>query len=45
LFNYPEKLLGCVRGDKMEWYTARHMWRKKFLSNVFSSSSIWTCRI
>ena len=25
LFNYPEKLLGCVRGDKIEWYTARHV--------------------
>ena len=23
LFNYPERLLGVVRGDKMEWYCAR----------------------
>ena len=23
LFKYPERLLGVVRGDKMEWYCAR----------------------
>ena len=23
LFDYPERLLGVLRGDKMEWYCAR----------------------